>query len=273
MLIFVVLVVATFSMTLASAATTESTLCKNSAICCSLEKSNCKFGTFPTDRSVLVFPGGETRCIKSKSMPYAFEVTKGKKDKVLFYFQGGGCCWNQQTTRASSSFIDNTFCSTEAIPWTPKYGVFDRADPRNKFSDFTIINVLYCSGDNHVGNVVRPYLDENNGSVVQKGIANVEAVLQWTTKQQQTGYIASTLSHLVVMGCSAGAIAAQTWGVHIVERLNYPLRSSVVVDSFAGLFPGGGGDFIHDIGACTLPFLPSNLRYLVFIHAMPTDTP
>ena len=35
----------------------------------------------------MIFPGGETRCLKSYSTPYAFQVHKGARNKLLFYFQ------------------------------------------------------------------------------------------------------------------------------------------------------------------------------------------
>ena len=91
------------------------------------------------DTSTLVFPGGETRCIYSDSTPYAFQVIPGATDKLLFYFQGGGACWD----RVSDAL---NFCSSDVSPQISA-GVFDRTDPQNQYKDYTIVHAMYCSGD------------------------------------------------------------------------------------------------------------------------------
>jgi hypothetical protein len=45
--------------------------------------------------------------------------------------------------------------------------------------------------------------------VTQKGLENSQATLNWIIEQQKTGALATVLSDLVVMGCSAGSIGAQ----------------------------------------------------------------
>ena len=40
-------------------------------------------------------PGGETTC--SDGTPYKFFVRPGAPEKVVFYLQGGGGCWNGGT--------------------------------------------------------------------------------------------------------------------------------------------------------------------------------
>ena len=145
------------------------------------------------------------------------------------YFQGGGSCWNQATTLSSGVEGSKVYCFTDAEPW-PVYGVFDRSDHRNSYAAYTIINILYCSGDNHVGNAVRNYTDNSGGAVIQKGAANVEAVLDWIESQQTNGYLSEQLQDLVIMGCSAGSLASQVWGNEIIRRLKYPTRSAIILD-------------------------------------------
>ena len=75
----------------------------------------------------------------STSTPYAFQVIPRASDKVLVYFQGGGACWTKETTKLG-------LCTTDATP-SELEGIFDGADKKNKYKDFTIVQALYCSGD------------------------------------------------------------------------------------------------------------------------------
>ena len=145
-------------------------------------------------------------------------------------------------------------CRSRATP-LPQLGVFNRSNEKNKFRDHTIIHVLYCSGDVHGGNTVRPYNDRWGVPVQQKGLANAQSVLDWAVQQQASGALASTLSELVVMGCSAGSIGAQLWGKQVVSALKWD-RAAVMPDSYAGIFPEGSiGPLVYDFGFCTSGFL------------------
>ena len=42
-----------------------------------------------------VKPGGDTQC--SDGSDYTFYTRNGDPDKLLFFLQGGGACWNLQT--------------------------------------------------------------------------------------------------------------------------------------------------------------------------------
>jgi hypothetical protein len=143
------------------------------------------------------------------------------------------------------------------------YGVFERKDPRNPYLNYTIVNVLYCSGDNHLGDVTRDYNDEEGVPIQQVGVNNVLSVLNWVKMQQRSHALDSKLSDLVIMGCSAGSIASQIWANEIIKEFNYPRSSSVILDSYIGLFPQEvEGQLIYEFGICNLYFLPSDLKDL-----------
>jgi len=153
--------------------------------------------------------------------------------------------------------------------------VFDRTNELNSYKDYTIVHALYCSGDVWIGNVTRPYgkdfvlkispqissslndsvqrQDDPNGSpVVQSGYYNARSTIDWIISQQSKGSLASTLSSLVVMGCSAGSIGAQVWGNDILKGLRWK-TAAIVPDSYAGVFPDGTqGPLIYDFGTCTV---------------------
>jgi hypothetical protein len=178
-------------------------------------------------------------------------VIPGASDKLIFYFQGGGACWDETSTKMG-------FCTWNSSPQS-LIGTFDRTNANNRFKDYTIVQVLYCSGDVHGGNVTRPYNDDDGAPVQQKGLANVQSVLDWTVKQQASGALAPTLSELVVMGCSAGSIGAQLWGKQVLNTLKWT-KAAVVPDSYAGIFPEGTtGPLVYGYGFCTSGFLSPEL--------------
>ena len=226
-------------------------LCQDNT-CCNITSTNsCSMGNFPKDQSTLVLPGGKTRCIFSYSTPFAFQVIPGASDKVVVYFQGGGGCWNEATTSP-------LFCLTDVEPQTP-IGIFDRTNPKNKFKDYTIVHILYCSGDAHGGNTTRPYNDKKGQPVVQAGLLNVQATLDWVKSQQSAGHLATTINNLIIMGCSAGSLGTQLWAQEILRQLSWK-TAAIIPDSFAGVAPNDVvGQVIYDYGYCSCGFLSDEL--------------
>ncbi|GMI54638.1 hypothetical protein TeGR_g2927, partial [Tetraparma gracilis] len=161
--------------------------------------------------STLVDPGGESRCIFSDSGPFKFQVWPGASDKLLLYFQGGGACWDRVSTAAG-------LCTTSSSPTTSDPGLFCRSDcpAEHPFSDYTIVQVLYCSGDAHVGNVTRPYSDSKGEPVSQTGGVNAQMTLDWI--KAQTDFF-ERFSSLVLMGCSAGSLGVQAWSHEVLAQL------------------------------------------------------
>jgi hypothetical protein len=138
-------------------------------------------------------------------------------------------------------------------------GIFDRESNLNAFKSYTVVNVLYCSGDVFAGNTVRPYTDSQGKPVVQVGINNAQSALDWVKRQMTSGGLASELSNLVVMGCSAGSIGAQLWAKQVLTSLKWQ-KAAVVPDSYAGVFPADTlGPLIYDYGFCSSGFLSPEL--------------
>jgi len=212
--------------------------------CCFLQNSTdgCAFTDFTTESSTLVFPGGKTKCIFGDSSDYAFQVWPGDNDKILIYFQGGGACWDHGSTTPTP------FCTTSIYP-QPEKGVFVRNDPDNKFSQYTIVHLLYCSGDLFAGNTTRPYT-HGGEPVTQFGQENVHATYEWIKAQQEAGNFPAKFTDLVVMGQSAGSIGAQVWAGEILQFIGYE-KASVNPDSYLGVFPPNSqGPLIYNFGAC-----------------------
>jgi hypothetical protein len=201
----------------------------------------------------LIYPGGETRCIFSTSTAYSFQVVPGDKDKLLFFFQDGGACWDKVST------LDACLCYTDANPYSLT-GIFNRTNVENEFRSYTVVVVLYCSGDVHIGNATRDYNDKAGKPVVQSGIFNTQAGLDWVVAQQASGDLAKTLTHLFVAGASAGSLGVQMWAPEIMSTLKHT-DSSAVADSFVVFFPNGTeGLVMQDWGLCTAALLPDEFK-------------
>ena len=208
---------------------------------------SCRLRDLSASQSTLVNPGGETRCIFNTALsgPFQFQVWPGASDKLLLYFQGGGACWDKLTTEAG-------LCTTTASP-AESSAIFCRegCPSANPFSEYTIVHVLYCSGDAHIGNTVRDYDDKDGDPVTQVGGLNVQSALDWIIDQDD--YF-TRFSSLLLMGCSAGSLGVQAWATEALLQLGDAYGydgAAVVPDSYAGVFPPGTeGTTIKDFGAC-----------------------
>jgi hypothetical protein len=212
----------------------------------------CPLSDMAKDETTVVDPGGETRCISADSGPFGFQVIPGDSDKLMIYFQGGGACWDRLST-------DLHFCSYDAIPST-QVGIFDRDNERNAFRDYTVVQILYCSGDVHGGDVTRPYTDPKGQPVVQKGLANTQSAIDWVQAQQAAGLMSAKLSSLYIGGCSAGSIGTQLWAKAVNDA--FPAEHAAIApDSYAGVFPQESeGALIRGFGFCGADILDPLLK-------------
>lgn len=189
---------------------------------------DCAISRMPADETTVVLPGGGTRCISTKN-PYGFQVIPGHIDKLLFYFQGGGACWDSTSTSAQ-------MCTQDAHPMGLA-GVLSRTDSKNPFRAHTVVVALYCSGDAFVSNnMTQPWRTNDGGWATQTGQQNVLATIDWATQNLLGQH--GALSSLVVMGCSAGSLGGQAWTAALFDR--FPAREQAAVyDSYLGIFPQG----------------------------------
>jgi hypothetical protein len=224
----------------------ENALANDADSCIVSDSESCPISEMSRDQNVVVYPGGETRCIFSTSSDFGFQVIPGDDDKLLIFFQGGGACWSEATT-------DADFCTTDAKP-ASLTGAFDRTDPSNPFQNYTIVHVLYCSGDLHAGNVTRPYNDKAGVPVQQRGFYNTQSVIDWIHANFK-----SQFSKVVLSGCSAGSLGVQAWADQVFDNLDY-VEAAVIADSYAGVFPDNTqGPLIKEYGMCGVGVLEDDL--------------
>jgi hypothetical protein len=93
-----------------------------------------------------VVPGGDCQC--SDGSEFNFWVRKANPTKVVLYLQDGGACFSAETC-APDSGVYQTKVSEGP---TGEGGIFDFADQRNPFADYSVVYVPYCTGDVHIGN-------------------------------------------------------------------------------------------------------------------------
>ena len=94
--------------------------------------------------SIYVQPSAQynTTCLDGD--PYRFVVYPGTSNDLLIYFQGGGGCFDGKTSILGS-------CSNDASEREENVGVFKRDDARNPYRTYTIVHIMYCTGDLHAG--------------------------------------------------------------------------------------------------------------------------
>lgn len=166
----------------------------------------------------------KTACMNSSS-PFMFQVYPGDKDKLMIFFQDGGACWDPLS-------VSLGLCSKQ--PWViDTSGIFNRSEPTNPYKHFTIVHINYCSGDAHAGNAVHNW---GGTWYVQAGYNNSIAAIEWAKQN-----VAARLTHLSIMGSSAGALGTQFWARTLLNDFKSGGRSyasaSVLVDSYLGIFP------------------------------------
>jgi len=172
--------------------------------------------------------GGETRC--SDGSEYSLLVRKGVTNDLFIQFSGGGACWDHATCTAPvtwSSILEDPSdrnLSSFYLPNVPFIlpgilsGPLDAGDAANPFKDWNMVFVPYCTGDLHVGNVSRTYVQDGQQTEVHhNGRKNSQASLDWVFANfPQPGKV-------VVSGESAGAWASAFWAPTVAQR--YPNQS------------------------------------------------
>ena len=152
-----------------------------------------------------IVPGGDCRC--SDGSEFSFWVREANPDKVLVYLQDGGVCFSAATC-APDSDLYNTTLGEGSIGAS---GIFDFANERNPFADFSIVYVPYCTGDAHLGNITTEYAP--GLTVHHRGYANGTAAVDFVAAA------APGASEVVVVGESAGSIAAPLYAGLVSDRL------------------------------------------------------
>jgi Pectinacetylesterase len=137
-------------------------------------------------------------CMCADGSPYSYWIHKADPNKVVFFLQGGGACFDVNTC----AFDSGTYKTTTGLGDDPSNlaGIFDFTDTRNPLADYSFVFAPYCTGDVHLGNATHVYGPEL--TVEHKGSVNASTALSALATQFPDA------AQLVVAGESAGSIPA-----------------------------------------------------------------
>jgi hypothetical protein len=185
-------------------------------------------------------PGGDTVC--SDGSPYAFFVRRGQPEKLMFYLQGGGACWNLETC---DPLLEPTYSIAAPQQFPERYdGIFNYDRDDNPLADHTVVFVPYCSADVHLGDASVRYerdaqqmekirsAGNHAGAIARtftvehRGFANVQAALAWTAVNVRAP------RSVFVTGSSAGSIPSPHYALRISRQ--YPAARIVQLGDAAG---------------------------------------
>ena len=175
-----------------------------------------------------IFPGGDTTCALGGK--FGFFVRKGKSNKLLLDFQGGGACWNALTCQIGNAICTQDISETEAAVAAGYHeGIYDHANPKNPFADWTHVIIPYCTCDIHWGDAVATYGEGKSAVTIHhKGAVNTQAVLDWVYANM------AQPERIFVTGCSAGAYGSIVWSAFVAQH--YPgVPVAQLGDSGAGI--------------------------------------
>lgn len=163
-------------------------------------------------------------CMCFDGSGFTYFVRKADPSKVLFFFEGGGACFDAGTCGPDSNSFKRTVGDG---PASRQDGIFDFSNPLNPFKDFSVVYVPYCTGDVHIGNTTHDY---GNGVVIQhKGFVNGSTALN------KLAELFPDAKELVVSGESAGSVPDPLYA-GMARDLLPDARITVIADG-SGAYP------------------------------------
>ncbi len=181
---------------------------------------------------------------------YSFFVRKGKVNKVLIFFNGGGACWDSMNCIYSPTYnptvsefvssgqlcVYNPYDPTILYP-TINHGIFDFTNNDNPFKDWYVVYLPYCTGDMFWGANDYNYPDYLNKlpgdswTIQHRGFVNFQAVLKWVKDSFRLP------QQVFVAGSSAGGYGAIVNYPYIREAFPFT-RAYVLADASSGVMAG-----------------------------------
>jgi Pectinacetylesterase len=169
-----------------------------------------------------IVPGGDCQC--SDGSEFRLWVREANPKRVVFYLQDGGACFSAETCSPQGDLYNVSIGSDDG---PEQGGIFDFADERNPFADYSVVFVPYCTGDVHIGTTTTKYAP--GLTVHHKGYVNGTAALD---------HLAATFpgaTEVVIVGESAGSVAAPLYGGLVSDRL--PDARITVLAHGSGSYP------------------------------------
>ena len=158
---------------------------------------------------------------------------KGKENKVILYFYGGGFSVNEFTAARpldveSGFYNDKLNPGLNVMTYAIKEWGIGNSDENNAFRDWTFIGVPYTTGDFHAGSGSQEYiaLDGSLKTIYYEGYDNYRKLIE-----KLLPYMDSSPEQLLITGSSAGGFGASILADDVIELFNNPKDTTVHVDS------------------------------------------
>lgn len=153
---------------------------------------------------------------------YKFFVSRTGSLDVVFYFEGGGACWDYDTCSGRDGILGaanpNGIADDYMTQFTAKYvsPIVNGADPgipgRSRTDlatkGWNVVYMPYCTGDVHIGNQVATYVDPTGAEPPltwhHNGYNNTRAAIAYVHSQFPS------INRLLVSGFSAGGTATES---------------------------------------------------------------
>lgn len=168
----------------------------------------------------------------SDGSAYSAYFKKGRANKTVVYFSGGGASWNEYTA-ARPTTLWRALCGRETYyyPYVRFYlelgmdGLLAANDARNPFNDWNYIYLPYSTGDFHIGSHDFAYTKKGRQKLLRhRGGANVRLALQ-AAPQAFLG-----AEQVLICGESAGAFAALANAPGLAAFFPHAKRLAVYAD-------------------------------------------
>ncbi len=169
-------------------------------------------------------------CMCSDGSEFSFFVRKANPAKVMFFFQGGGACFDVVTCDPADPQYTTTVNGPGDL--ADGQGIFDFDNPDNPFADFSVVFVPYCTGDLHLGTAVHDYGASASGAEV---VVHHNGYVNGTTALAKLVELFPDASEVVVTGESAGSAPTPLYAGLVHDQLP-DARITVIADG-SGAYP------------------------------------
>ncbi|MCL2354116.1 MAG: pectinacetylesterase family protein [Defluviitaleaceae bacterium] len=158
-------------------------------------------------------------CVGGNGKPFCISFKKGRVNKLLINFLGGGLSWGEESAKTPISIKSilkkkQGFYIPHVSPIFLKMthvGILSAKDKRNLFRDWHILNIPYSTADFHIGDSDFHYKNDKGEDLVlhHHGMKNVTAALEMLKElfDQSPDFLMLSGSSAGGFGCLAHAPA------------------------------------------------------------------
>ncbi len=181
---------------------------------------------------------------------YHIYVKKGKTDRLVLFFSGGGVAWNEYTaarpvTGGRVAAGQPNYYWNNLRPFTQVMNIhigITENGSRNPFSDWNFVVITYATGDLHVGDSQYSYESDEGGESGEDGGQGRVRTLYFHGRRNARAALKTAAAlfpspeKLLIAGDSAGGFAVPAYAGEIMNEW-FPLCRDITVFSDSSLVP------------------------------------